>query len=273
MRIAAGLMVLLLLGSIVPLATADSTGDGRNICMKASHILEHLERVDVLTARVMGRINNSALLEEYRAAKELLKEAKNKYEAGECEVAVSTALKAMKHYRAVLKVVRKEGAPRISLKRIEDYLRKVDKFLDFAERAGIDVRKARETLNELRKVYGDMRAHAKERNWRALRKDIEKFRERQEKLERELREIRKQLLERKAERIVKAFLIKGGRAIELAKSLNDPNIVEPLEEFSKLYERVKELAEAGKYEEALKEIRENAAVIREFYRALREARG
>lgn len=294
-------LIALLVGSIIPaglsLADENTTIENeteplppeiQNITQEeriAEHIVAALERLSEITTRLINNTNlpdNSSVMRHYQLAEEYKEDALAAYESGDYYNTIINGLTAMHHYREVLKSFErgkeelKERLPE-EIKRMEGYFRMAERTIEIAQKQGIDVENATMLLQETKEAYRTVLEDIKARDFEKAKEDLEVAREKKAALDEELKKIRKELVEANADKIVNEFLEKGARGIEVAekvieaageKGYDASELQERFEAFRKVYDEIKDLADEGKYDEALQVMRENAETIKEFHKAM-----
>ncbi|WP_087035760.1 hypothetical protein [Thermococcus litoralis] len=294
-------LIALLVGSMIPaglsLADENTTMENeteplppeiQNITQEkriAEHIVAALERLSEITTRLINNTNlpdNSSVMRHYQLAEEYKKDALAAYESGDYYNTIINGLTAMHHYREVLKSFErgkeelKERLPE-EIKRMEGYFRMAERTIEIAQKQGIDVENATMLLQETKEAYKTVLEDIKARDFEKAKEDLEVAREKKAALDEELKKIRKELVEANADKIVNEFLEKGARGIEVAekvieaageKGYDASELQERLEAFREVYDKVKALADEGKYDEALQVMRENTETIKEFHKAM-----
>jgi len=186
------------------------------------------------------------------------------------------ALSALKETRDKVKTARERM--RLETERMMEYFRFVEKTIRLAENQGIDVSNLTILYKETKDAYEKVMCDLKARDYEKAKEDYEIAREKKALLDEELREVREQLAYANADKIVRDFLIKGEKEMEMAqkaieigmeKGYNVTELQERLNAFSEVYEEVTTLANDGRWEDALTVLKDNRQTIAEFHRAVR----
>lgn len=308
-------LVILLVSSALPLSLAEGSDAGANgtapepygdlaldnstrEMVIAGQLIEQLQKLSKLAENKIESIKdklpeNSTILTHYKLAEEYKERAVSEYEAGDYYNSILDSLTAMHHYKVALSGL-KEAKDRgqdewahikLEIERMTEYFRFIEKTIKVAESQGIDVGNLKELYNETRDAYKAVLDDLKARDYEKAKEDYETAREKKALLDGELRKVREELAYANADKIVKDFLAKGEKEIEIAQNAiekgiengyNVTRLQESLNAFLDVYNEVKRLAEEGKWEEALKAIQDNRETIAQFHRAvefvLRKAR-
>ena len=301
-KLGAFALVLLLIGSAVPVALAEgnttadqgygpSTDDGSREKAIAGQLISQLQRLSGFAEKRIGPIKdklpeNSTILTHYKLAEEYKERAVSEYEAGDYYNSILDGLTAMHHYRIALsalketrdKVKTARERMRLETERMMEYFRFVEKTIRLAENQGIDVSNLTILYKETKDAYEKVMCDLKARDYEKAKEDYEIAREKKALLDEELREVREQLAYANADKIVRDFLIKGEKEMEMAqkaievgmeKGYNVTELQERLNAFSEVYEEVTTLANDGRWEDALTVLKDNRQTIAEFHRAVR----
>ncbi len=297
-------LAVVLLGSLVPLGLAESmntTVKGGNSTLPpvanttnltrekavATELIKVLKKASAFAEEKIGPLEgklpaNSSVLGHYRIAEEYKVRALSEYGSGDYCDAIVDGLTALHHYRMALAGLRagKEdvaGKIREEIERTNRYLKFVGRTIEFAREKGIDVSNVSRAYNATLEAYRTVLEDLREKNLTKAREDLQVFRERKAELDRELKELRAQLVHEDSDKIVRAFLVKGKRGIEIAekairlgneKGYNTTKLQESLNAFIPVYREVGKLANESKWDEALDVIQKNQRTIAEFHRAV-----
>lgn len=298
-------LVALLVGSLVPLGlaatgmnnTANTTGSYAGVTDNATRemvIAENLvEKLQRLSRFAEDRIKpmedklpeNSTILTHYRLAEGYKEKAVKEYSDGGYYDSILDSLTAMHHYKVALsalkdtreKVQDARERIRMEIERTGEYFRFVQRTISMAERQGIDVSNLTALYNETMEAYKVVLDDLKAGDYEKAKADYETAREKRALLDEELRKVHEELAYANADKVVKDFLTKGEKGMEIArkaieagneKGYNTTELQERLDAFSELYNRVKALADDGKYRDALTLIMENRKTVDEFHRAI-----
>jgi len=297
-------LAVVLLGSLVPLGLAEdmnTTGNAGNSALSpavnatnltrekavATELMKVLKKASTFAEERIGLLEgklpaNSSVLEHYRTAEEYKVRALSEYGSGDYCDAIVDGLTALHHYRLALAGLRagKEdiaGRIRAEIERTNRYLKFAERTIEFAREKGIDVGNVSRAYNATLDAYKTVLEDLREKNLTKAREDLGVFRERKAELDRELRELRAQLVHEDADKIVRAFLVKGKSGIEIAekviqlgneKGYNTTRLQESLNAFIPVYLQVAKLANESKWDEALSVIKKNQRTIAEFHRAV-----
>jgi hypothetical protein len=301
-------LVLLLIGSIVPLAVADegntTTTEVPEFTLDenatnreeviAQRLISHLEKLSEFTTKRIEPIRdklpeNSTILFHYEKGEELKDKAIEEFNNGDYYNSILDALTAMRHYKLVL-IQLKEGRERINeyrerifgmINRMVEYFRFVERTIKIAENQGIDVSNITHLYNETREAYKVVLDDLKAKDFEKAKQDLEIAQEKKVALDEELRKIREQLAYMNADKIVKDFLIRTENGIKFAersiqeaklKGIDTSEAEAKLEEMKAIYEEVKSLADQERWEEALEVIKENRIKIDMFFKGLQRIR-
>ncbi|ASJ09092.1 hypothetical protein A3L11_07560 [Thermococcus siculi] len=296
-------LVILLLGSAIPLGLADTNGtanvtgsytgvldNSTREMVIASNLIEKLQRLSKFAEEKIEPIKdrlpeNSSILENYGLAEEFKDKAIEEYEAGDYYNSILDSLTAMHYYRVALSQL-KEGKEkvqetrehiRMETERLRGYFRFVEKTIGMAENQGIDVGNLTRLYNETKEAYETVLEDLKAGDYEKARADLEVAREKKALLDEELKRVREELAYANADKIVKEFLERGEKGIEIAqkaiqlgeeKGYNTTELQERLDAFTAVYDQVKVLADDGQWEEALNVMKENRETIGDFHRAI-----
>jgi len=293
-------LAILLVGSILPLGLAE----GNNTTTTATGILDNSTREMVIAGNLIEKLQklsrfaenkiepikdklpeNSTILVHYELAEEYKDRAVNEYEAGDYYNSILDSLTAMHHYRVALSALKevKEKVQdireriRMEIERMTEYFRFVEKTIRLAENQGIDVSNLTGLYTETKDAYKVVLDDLKAGDYEKAKADYEVAREKKALLDEELRKVREELAYANADKIVKDFLIKGEKGMEIAqkaievgeeKGYDVTELQERLEAFSEVYDQVKALADEGKWEDALTVMKDNKEIIVEFHNAI-----
>lgn len=293
-------LIGLLVGSLIPagLSLADeNAGAGAVETMPpeiqnatqeqviARHIVDVLTKLSTITENIMGNTTlpeNSSILQHYELAEQYRDSAMNAYESGDYYTTILDGLTAMHHYKVVLESLRK-GKENLrdrffeEARRMGEYFKMAEHIINAAQKQGIDVGNAPELLNETREAYRAVLDDIKEKDFAKAQEDLQAAREKKAALDEQLRDLKEQLAYENAEEVVKVFLNKTQRGIEIAEKAielgnergADVSRLENLTERVKaIYDEVNGLAGEEKWEDALGVIQENGATLREFSKAV-----
>ncbi|ASI98138.1 hypothetical protein [Thermococcus celer] len=251
----------------------------------ARHIVDVLTKLSTITENIMGNTTlpeNSSILQHYELAEQYRDSAMNAYESGDYYTTILDGLTAMHHYKVVLESLRK-GKENLrdrffeEARRMGEYFKMAEHIINAAQKQGIDVGNAPELLNETREAYRAVLDDIKEKDFAKAREDLQAAREKKAALDEQLRDLKEQLAYENAEEVVKVFLNKTQRGIEIAEKAielwnergADVSKLENLTERVKaIYDEVNGLAGEEKWEDALGVIQENGATLREFSKAV-----
>ncbi|WP_370456349.1 hypothetical protein [Thermococcus sp. GR6] len=292
-------LVLLLLGSVVPLSMAEDNATASDATLLdnstremviAEQLINQLQRLSKFAEDKIEPIKdklpeNSSILANYETAEEYKDRAISEYEAGDYYNSILDSLTAMHYYKLALSRLQ-EAADRIQdlreririeTERMMEYFQMVEKTIRFAQNRGIDVSNLTRLYNETKEAYKLVLDDLKAGDIEKARADYKAAREKKALLDEELRKVREKLAYANADKIVQEFLIKGEKGIEIAQQAiekaqkngyNVTELQERLDAFVAVYNEVKALADEGKWEEALKVMDENKETIREFQKAV-----
>jgi tetratricopeptide (TPR) repeat protein len=297
-------LALLLLGSLVPLTMAEnvtnSTGsNGTNTYVIdnatreqviATQLIKALERLSKLAENRIEPIKdklpeNSSIIQNYEQAETYRERTLDEYDQSDYCNAILDGLTAMHYYRKALQELKegREGLSQVQahvrdqMERMNTYLNFVRKTINLAEMQGIDVENLTRAYNETVETYRAVLTDMREKNLTKIREDIEMLKERKAVLDEELRKVREELAYANADKIVKEFLVRGEREIQIVqkaiqigqeKGYNVTKLQESLHEFMPVYDRVKNLADEGKWKEAFKAMQENREPLEKFHRTV-----
>ena len=295
-------LALLLVGSMVPLGLAETnttnttgtyTGALDNSTREmviAQNLIEKLQKLSSFTEDKIEPIKdklpeNSTILKNYELAEEYKEKALSEYSAGDYYNSILDSLTAMHYYKLALSAL-KEGAKRVQdlkerirleIERMRDYFRFVEKTINLAESQGIDVSNLTALYNETKAAYKVVLDDLKAGDYEKAKADYEVAKQKKALLDEELRKVREELAYANADKIVKDFLIKGEKGMEIVqkaievgeeKGYNVTELQERLSAFSAVYSQVKSLADEEKWEEALNVMQENRETIVRFHRTV-----
>ncbi len=295
-------LAVLLLGSLIPLGLAEEnttnttdtyTGlldNSTREMVIAGNLLEKLQRLSKFAEDKIEPIKdklpeNSSILKNYELAEEFKDKAIEEYNAGDYYDSILDSLTAMHYYRVALAQL-KEGREkvqdikeriRMEIERLHEYFRFVEKTIRIAESQGIDVSNLTQLYNETKDAYETVLDDLKAGDYEKARADLEVAKEKKALLDEELKMVREELAYANADKIVKEFLERGERGIEIAqkaiqlgqeKGYNVTELQERLDAFLGVYDQVKSLADEGQWEEALSVIQENRETVEEFHKAI-----
>ncbi|WP_370520094.1 hypothetical protein [Thermococcus sp. LS1] len=292
-------LVLLLLGSVVPLSMAEDNATASDATLLdnstremviAEQLINQLQRLSKFAEDKIEPIKdklpeNSSILANYETAEEYKDRAISEYEAGDYYNSILDSLTAMHYYKLALSRLQ-EAADRvqdlrerirIETERMMEYFQMVEKTIRFAQNQGIDVSNLTQLYNETKEAYKLVLDDLKAGDIEKAKADYEAAKEKKALLDEELRKVREKLAYANADKIVQEFLIKGEKGIEIAQQAiekarengyNVTELQERLDAFVAVYNEVKTLADEGKWEEALKVMDENRETIREFQKAI-----
>ncbi|MFA4700272.1 hypothetical protein [Pyrococcus kukulkanii] len=270
------LIGLLLLASAVPLTIAQTNSEEQEL---ATSLIKNLERLSKFVKDKVEPIKdklNNATLENYEIAENYKEEAINAYDAGDYEKAVTYSLLAMRHYKAVLSSLREAKSRyqdlRFEVERTLEYFRFVNRTIALAQEEGIDVSNLTKLFNETKEAYKAVLEDIKAKDYEKAREDLKVAREKKVQLDEELRKIRRELTYANADKIVRIFLDRGEKSIEIVERVinsGHPELNATLTAFKEVYEEVKSLADQDKWQDALKVIEENRETIEKFQRTVR----
>jgi len=295
-------LALLLVGSMIPLGLAETnttnvtgtyTGAFDNSTREiiiAGNLVEKLQKLSNFTEEKIEPIKdklpeNSTILTNYRLAEEYKEKALSEYNAGDYYDSILDSLTAMHYYKVVLSAL-KEGKERLQdtrerirmeTERMMEYFRFVQKTINIAQNQGIDVTNLTKLYNETKEAYKVVLEDLKAGNYEKARTDYEVAKEKKALLDEELRKVREELAYANADKIVKDFLIKGEKGMEIVqkaievgeqKGYNVTELQERLNAFSEVYNQVQALADESKWDDALNVMQENRATIIQFHRTV-----
>ncbi|NJE61047.1 hypothetical protein [Thermococcus sp. 21S7] len=294
-------LATLLLGSVIPLGLAESnntTGsytevavdNGTREMVIAGQLIDQLQRLSKFAEDKIEPIKdrlpeNSTILTHYELAEDYKKKAVSEYEAGDYYNSILDSLTAMHHYKVALSAL-KEGKEKVQdvrerikmeIERMTEYFRFVEKTIRLAENQGIDVSNLTALYNETKDAYKVVLDDLKAGDYEKARADYEVAKEKKALLDEELRKVREELAYANAEKIVRDFLIKGEKGMEIAQKAievgerngyNVTELQERLDAFSEVYSQVKALADEGEWEDALTVMKDNRGTIAEFHNAV-----
>ncbi len=299
-------LAALLLGSVVPLSLAETNTSANNTnttgtytgtmdnstreMVIAENLVEKLQKLSKFAEKKIGPIKdrlptNSSILKNYNLAEEFKDKAIEEYGAGDYYNSILDSLTAMHYYKAALsalkggkeKVNNARERIRMEIERTRDYFRFVDKTIRLAENQGIDVSNLTQLYNETKKAYEVVLNDLRTGDYEKAKVDLNTAREKKVLLDKELRKVREELAYANADKIVKEFLVKGEKGIEIAekaiqlgeeKGYNVTELQRRLNAFSEVYNQVKTLADEKKWEDALNVMQENRETIVQFHRAI-----
>lgn len=242
----------------------------------AHRIVSIVERLHNMTS-VLENISlpeNASIMERYRLAEEYRVRMEEAYRSGDYSEAVTEGILAMHQYKIVLRSMRQfRERVRVSVERVEDYLRNARRIIIKCDQAGMNTTPAWELFNETREAYKLVMLDLKERNFTKAEEDLKAAKDLRMKLDEELKQLREGLAYTNAEKIVNGFLKRGQKAITFMENVlahingtvhNVTLLQERLSNFEELYDRVKEMSEAGNYTGAVTLLFEERKTIREF---------
>jgi len=295
-------LAMLLAGSILPLGLAESnntTGSYTGVAMDnstremviAGQLIDQLQRLSKFAEDKIEPIKdklpeNSTILTHYELAEDYKEKAVSEYEAGDYYNSILDSLTAMHHYRVALSAL-KEAKERVQdirerikmkIERMTEYFRFVEKTIRLAENQGIDVSNLTALYNEAKDACKVVLDDLKAGDYEKAKADYEAAKEKKALLDEELRKVREELAYANADKIVKDFLIKGEKGMEIAqkaievgeeKGYDVTELQERLDAFSEVYDQVEALADEGKWEDALTLMKDNRESIVEFHRAVK----
>ena len=295
-------LTVLLFGSLIPLGLAEGNGtsisgtytgamdNGTREMVIAGNLVEKLQRLSKFAEDKIEPVKdklpeNSSILKNYELAEEFKDKAVEEYGARDYYDSILDSLTAMHYYHLALEGLKegKEKAQdvreriRMEIERLHAYFGFVEKTIRLAQNRGIDVSNLTQLYNETKEAYRTVLDDLKAGDYEKAKADLETAREKKALLDEELRKVREELAYANADKIVKEFLVKGEKGIEIAekaiqlggeKGYNVTELQERLNAFIEVYDRVKELADEGQWEEALSVMQENRETIEEFHRAI-----
>ena len=302
MRWSALALMVLLLGSLVPLSAAQEEASNTTEIQQltldnatreqiiAEQLINQLVRLDKFTEKriepIRGKLpENSTILIHYEKEKKNKKKALEEFNNGDYYNSILDALTAMHHYKIVLKEL-KEGKEKVEdarewiraeIERTIQYFKFVEKTIRIAEKEGIDVSNLTVLYNETKQAYKVVLEDIKAKDFGKAREDLQVAKEKKTQLDKELRRVRKELAYANADRIVKGFLMRTSRGIAFAeraiqeaklRGIDTAEAEDKLEEIKAIYDEVKSLAEQEKWKDALTVIINNKAEIDAFFRSL-----
>lgn len=302
MKWSALFMALLLVGSLIPLSMADENTTAQTAAQTlqfdnstreeviAGQLINQLQRLSKFAEKRIEPVKdklpeNSSILEDYQKAEEYKAKAVSEYKSGDYYNSILDSLTAMHFYKAAL-VQLKEGREkaenirehmRAETARMMEYFRMVEKTIRIAQKQGIDVSSLTLLYNETRDAYKLVLDDLKAKNFEKAKEDLNAAREKKAQLDRELKSVRKELAYKNADKIVREFLVRGEKSMEIAqKAIKDGNergyntteLQRRLNAFRSVYGEVKSLADEGKWQDALKVMNENRKTIMDFHRAM-----
>ncbi|WP_048150190.1 hypothetical protein [Thermococcus sp. AM4] len=253
-------------------STANSTAEQ----VLAQRIVAIVERLHNMTSALenVSLPENASVMERYQLAEEYRERMEEAYRNGNYSEAVTEGILAMHQYRVVLQSMEQfREQVRVSVERMEEYFRDAEKLIATCDRAGINTTLAWRLLNETRKAYGLVIEDLREGNFTKAREDLKTANELKAKLDGELERLRGSLAYANAERIVNAFLERGQKAITFMENVlarvnetatNATVLQERVTSFEELYNRVKEMSEAGNYTGAMALLLEEKEIVKEF---------
>ncbi|GAB6102257.1 hypothetical protein JCM16138_14800 [Thermococcus atlanticus] len=302
MKWSALVMAVLLVGSLIPLSmaaentTAVTTAPTLQLDNStreeviAGQLINQLQRLSKFAENRIGPIKdklpeNSSILEDYQKAEEYKAKAVNEYGSGDYYNSILDSLTAMHFYKAAL-IQLKEGRKkaenirehmRAETARMMEYFKMVGKTIRIAQKQGIDVSNLTVLYNETRSAYRLVLDDLKAKNFEKAKEDLAAAREKKAELDSELKKVRRELAYKNADKIVREFLVRGEKGMELAqkaiknaneRGYNTTELQRRLNAFKSVYEEVKNLADEGKWGDALKVMNENRKTIMDFHRAM-----
>ncbi|QDA31272.1 hypothetical protein FH039_06230 [Thermococcus indicus] len=296
-------LAILLVGSVIPLGLAESNGtsnatgsytgaldNSTREMVIAGQLIDQLQRLSKFAEDKIEPIKdklpeNSTILTHYELAEDYKEKAVSEYEAGDYYSSILDSLTAMHHYKVALSAL-KEAKEKVQdvrerikmeIERLSEYFRFVEKTIRLAENQGIDVSNLTALYNETKDAYKVVLDELKAGDYEKVRADYEIAKEKKSLLDEELRKVREELAYANADKIVKDFLMKGEKGMEIAQKAievgegngyNVTELQERLDAFSEVYSQVKALADEGKWEDALTVMKDNRETIIEFHRAV-----
>ena len=295
-------LAVLLFGSLIPLGLAESNGtsigttytgamdNGTREMVIAGNLVQKLQRLSRFAEDKIEPVKNklpenSSILKNYELAEEFKDKAIEEYSAGDYYNSILDSLTAMHYYRLALEELR-EGKEkvqdikeriRVEIERLHAYFRFVEKTIRLAQNQGIDAGNLTQLYKETKDAYRTVLDDIKVGDYEKAKADLETAREKKALLDEELRKVREELAYANAEEIVKEFLVKGEKGIEIAEKAievgeqngyNVTELQERLDAFTEVYNQVNELADEGQWEEALGVMQENRERIEEFHQAI-----
>jgi len=150
----------------------------------------------------------------------------------------------------------------------------VEKLIEVAKSKGIGVENLTKAYVEAKTAYNEVLKYIKDGNLEEAKISLEKAKQKKIELDMEIRDVTTKLASKNAEMIVKSFLIKTNqsitiaeKAIEYAKSMGreTKEAEKDMEKIKGIYLQVTYLANEGKWIDALRVIRENAAHMIGFF--------
>ncbi len=300
MKWSALVMALLLVGSVIPLSMAaeNTTSTNPNLQLDnstremkiAEQLVDQLQRLSKFAEKRIEPIKdklpeNSSILLNYQRAGEYKKRAVNEYKTGDYYNSILDSLTAMHFYKAAL-IQLKEGRKKVEnirehmrteAARMMEYFKMVEKTIRIAQRQGIDVSNLTSLYNETRDAYKLVLDDLKAKNFEKAKEDLNVAREKKVQLDSELKKVRQELAYKNADKIVKEFLVRGEKGIEIVqkairigneRGYNTTELQKRLNAFKAVYEKVKGLADEGKWQEALNVMNENRKTIMDFHRSI-----
>ncbi|RLF92207.1 hypothetical protein DRN82_00270 [Thermococci archaeon] len=275
-KIFSTILGLLLLISIVPLTIAQTYSEEEEL---ATALIKNLERLSKFAENKVELVRNEfdeITIENYEAAERYKEEALNAYNAGDYEKAIVNALLAMHHYKVVLSSIKefRRGYQdlRMVVERTLEYFKFVNRTIRIAQENGIEVFNLTKLFNETKEAYRVVLDDIKAKNYEKAKEDLKIAREKKTQLDEELKKIRKELVYANADKIVSTFLERGEKGIEIVERVinsGHPELDATLTEFKEVYDEVKDLADRGRWQDALKVIEENRETIEKFQRAVK----
>ncbi|WP_461864598.1 hypothetical protein [Thermococcus sp.] len=295
------IMAMLLVGSLIPLSMADeNTNQTASQTLQldnstremtiAGQLINQLQRLSKFAERRIEPIKdklpeNSTILADYQKAEDYKERAVDEYKSGDYYNSILDSLTAMHFYKAALiqlkagkeKVENIRERMRIETGRMMEYFKMVEKTIRIAQKQGLDVSNLTLLYNETRDAYKTVLDDLKAKNYEKAREDLNAAREKKAQLDGELKEIREQLAYKNADKIVREFLVRGEKGMEIAQKVienakkrgyNATELQKRLDAFQEVYGQVKALADEGKWQDALKVMNENRKTIMEFHRAM-----
>ncbi len=295
------IMAMLLVGSLIPLSMADeNTNQTASQTLQldnstremtiAGQLINQLQRLSKFAERRIEPIKdklpeNSTILADYQKAEDYKERAVNEYKSGDYYNSILDSLTAMHFYKAALiqlkagkeKVENIRERMRIETGRMMEYFKMVEKTIRIAQKQGLDVSNLTLLYNETRDAYKTVLDDLKAKNYEKAKEDLNVAREKKAQLDGELKEIREQLAYKNADKIVREFLVRGEKGMEIAQKVienakkrgyNATELQKRLEAFQTVYKQVKALADEGKWQDALKVMNENRKTIMDFHRAM-----
>jgi len=188
----------------------------------------------------------------------------------------------MRYYKGILKALEEnEKTPEVLRTQIQEertriftYFTYVEKLIEVAKSKEIGVENLTKAYVEAKTAYNEVLKYIKDGNLEEAKISLEKAKQKKIELDMEIRDVTTKLTSKNAEMIVKSFLIKTNqsitiaeKAIEYAKSRGreTEEAEKDIEKIKGIYLQVTYLANEGKWIDALRVIRENAAHMIGFF--------